>query len=46
MVTLTGLKFVEKWNTDNVISMESSMENQGLEGLKITFDGAFNPSSG
>lgn len=41
-----GLKFVEKWSTDNVISMETSVENQGLEGLKVTLDGSFNPSSG
>lgn len=37
---------VEKWSTDNVLSMETSVENQGLEGLKLTLDGSFNPSSG
>lgn len=37
---------MEKWNTDNVISIESSVENQGIEGLKLTLDGSFNPSSG
>jgi len=41
-----GLKMVEKWSTDNVLSMETSVENQGLEGLKLTLDGSFNPSSG
>lgn len=42
----SGLKFVEKWSTDNVLSCETSVENQGIEGLKLTLDGSFNPSSG
>ncbi|XP_067936190.1 voltage-dependent anion-selective channel-like [Watersipora subatra] len=41
-----GLKFVEKWTTDGVLSCENSVEDQGIEGLKFTLNGSFNPSSG
>jgi len=43
---LLGLKFVDKWSTDNVFTLECSLENKGIEGLKLTAEGSFNPSSG
>jgi voltage-dependent anion channel protein 2 len=41
-----GLKFVEKWNTDNTLATEVVIEDQLLAGLKTSFDTSFNPSSG
>jgi len=41
-----GIKATEKWNTDNQMGMEVSVEDQMLKGLKVTFDSSFNPTSG
>jgi len=41
-----GLKFVEKWNTDNVLGTEITIEDQFAKGLKIAFDTTFVPHSG
>lgn len=40
-----GLKVNEKWNTDNLLTTEVSIEDQAVKGLKTTFESAFNPSS-
>ena len=41
-----GLTFSEKWNTDNTLTSEVAVENQGVKGLKLSFDGSFAPQSG
>ena len=41
-----GLSFVEKWNTDNILKAEVTVEDQLLKGLKVTFDSSFSPASG
>jgi len=41
-----GLKFVEKWNTDNVLAAEVTIEDQFAKGLKLVFDTTFVPHTG
>lgn len=41
-----GLKYVEKWNTDNDVVVDISVEDKLVKGLKTSFVSAFNPSSG
>jgi len=41
-----GLTFVEKWNTDNVLKTEVSLEDNLLQGLKLTLDTSYAPGSG
>jgi len=41
-----GLTFNEKWNTDNTLSTEVSVEDQLLKGLKLSLDTKFAPQSG
>jgi len=41
-----GLTLVEKWNTDNVLSTEVTVEDQLAKGLKVTFDSNFAPQTG
>jgi len=41
-----GLSFAEKWNTDNILKSEVSVEDQLLKGLKLTFDTSYSPASG
>ncbi|XP_013070258.1 voltage-dependent anion-selective channel protein 2-like isoform X2 [Biomphalaria glabrata] len=41
-----GLTFTEKWNTDNVLNTEIKIEDQLAEGLELTFDTSFAPSTG
>lgn len=41
-----GLNFSEKWNTDNILTSEVSIENQLVKGLKLSFDGSFAPQTG
>lgn len=41
-----GLNFTEKWNTDNTLATEFSVEDQLLEGLKLSLDTKFSPSTG
>lgn len=41
-----GLNFSEKWNTDNTLTSEVSVENQLVKGLKLSFDGSFAPQTG
>lgn len=41
-----GVTFLEKWNTDNVLSTEVTIEDQLTKGTKLTFDTQFSPNSG
>ncbi|XP_074046285.1 non-selective voltage-gated ion channel VDAC3-like [Macrotis lagotis] len=41
-----GLTFVQKWNTDNTLGTEISMEDKLAEGLKVTLDIIFVPNTG
>jgi len=41
-----GLTLVKKWNTDNVLGAEVTVEDQLAKGLKITFDSSFAPETG
>jgi len=41
-----GLKLVEKWNTDNNLGTEISIEDQLINGLKLSFDALFAPQTG
>jgi len=41
-----GLTFTEKWNTDNILTTELALQDQGVKGLKISAEGTFAPQSG
>merc|ERR1712122_315122 len=41
-----GLTFTEKWNTDNTLGTEVTIEDQLAKGLKLTFDTQFAPQTG
>jgi voltage-dependent anion channel protein 2 len=41
-----GIQFTEKWNTDNVLLSEVSVEDQLIKGLKLSFDTQFAPQTG
>jgi len=41
-----GLTILEKWNTENVLTTELTIEDQGVKGSKIIFDTAFSPTIG
>eukprot|EP00745_Piridium_sociabile_P001878 TRINITY_DN111303_c0_g1_i2.p1 TRINITY_DN111303_c0_g1~~TRINITY_DN111303_c0_g1_i2.p1 ORF type:complete len:283 (+),score=87.42 TRINITY_DN111303_c0_g1_i2:112-960(+) len=41
-----GLSFTEKWNTENVLNTEITVEDQLAKGLKIAFDTSFAPQTG
>lgn len=41
-----GLTFSEKWNTDNTLVSEVSIQDQLIEGLKLSFDASFAPQTG
>ncbi|KAM8973623.1 non-selective voltage-gated ion channel VDAC1 [Pelodytes ibericus] len=41
-----GLTFTEKWNTDNTLGTEITVEDQLAQGLKLTFDSSFSPNTG
>uniref|UniRef100_A0A8C1RYB5 Non-selective voltage-gated ion channel VDAC1 n=1 Tax=Cyprinus carpio TaxID=7962 RepID=A0A8C1RYB5_CYPCA len=41
-----GLTFTEKWNTDNTLGTEITLEDQLAKGLKLTFDSSFSPNTG
>jgi len=41
-----GLTFQEKWNTDNTIATEITIEDQLAKGLKLSFDTQFAPQTG
>lgn len=41
-----GITFNEKWNTDNTLATEVTVEDQLLKGLKLSFDTQFVPQTG
>ncbi|XP_031685764.1 voltage-dependent anion-selective channel protein 2-like isoform X3 [Oncorhynchus kisutch] len=41
-----GLSFTQKWNTDNTLATEVSMEDQLAKGLKLGLDMSFVPNTG
>ncbi|KAG8234450.1 hypothetical protein J437_LFUL014196 [Ladona fulva] len=41
-----GMVFTERWNTDNALSTEISVENKIAQGLKMSLDTTFVPHSG
>jgi len=41
-----GLTFTEKWNTDNTLATEVSVEDQLCKGLKLILDTTFAPQTG
>jgi hypothetical protein len=41
-----GLTFVEKWNTDNILKSELTLEDSLLQGLKIGLDTSYSPATG
>ncbi|XP_072037865.1 non-selective voltage-gated ion channel VDAC2-like isoform X2 [Amphiura filiformis] len=41
-----GLSFKEKWNTDNTLATEVTIEDQLAQGVKLTFDTSFSPNTG
>lgn len=41
-----GFTFVEKWNTENTLSTEITIEDQLVKGLKLSFDTQFAPQTG
>ncbi len=43
---LYGLEFTEKWNTDNVLKAEVSIEDQLVKGLKLGLDTSYAPAGG
>lgn len=41
-----GLTFSEKWNTNNTLATEVSVQDQLLKGLKVSADCTFAPQTG
>jgi len=41
-----GLTFLEKWNTDNLLKLEVTADDQLAQGFKIVFDGTLVPNTG
>lgn len=41
-----GLTFKEKWNTDNILNTEISIEEKPVKGMKFALDAQFVPQSG
>lgn len=41
-----GIKFVEKWNTDNILKSELTCEDKVMKGVKLTLDSSYSPASG
>lgn len=41
-----GLTFSEKWNTDNTLVSEVAIQDQLVQGLKLSLDASFAPQSG
>merc|ERR1712126_17383 len=41
-----GVTFTEKWNTNNSINTEGSVEDQLAKGLKLSLDTSFQPQTG
>jgi len=45
-VSSTGLTFSEKWNTDNTLATEITVQDYIAKGLKVSFDSSFAPQTG
>ncbi|XP_074495403.1 voltage-dependent anion-selective channel protein 3 isoform X1 [Sebastes fasciatus] len=45
-VSELGLTFNQKWNTDNTLTAEVTMEDQLAKGLKLAVDASFVPNTG
>jgi hypothetical protein len=41
-----GLSFNQKWNTDNTLATEVTVEDQLAQGLKLALDTSFVPNTG
>lgn len=41
-----GLTFVEKWNTDNILKSELTLEDNLVKGLKLGLDTSYAPATG
>ncbi|CAF1484630.1 unnamed protein product [Adineta ricciae] len=41
-----GLTFLEKWNTDNLLKVEVTADDQLAQGFKLVFDGSLSPQTG
>ena len=41
-----GLTFLEKWNTDNLLKLEVTADDQLAQGFKVVFDGSLVPNTG
>lgn len=41
-----GLTFTEKWNTDNILATDITVQDQLAKGLKLTLDTSFAPQTG
>ncbi|XP_038222234.1 voltage-dependent anion-selective channel-like [Zerene cesonia] len=41
-----GLTFTEKWNTDNTLATDITVQDKIAQGLKITLEGTFAPQTG
>ena len=41
-----GLTFVEKWNTDNILKSELTVEDKVMKGLKLGLDTSYAPATG
>lgn len=43
---ISGIQLSEKWNTDNTLGTEVSIEDQLVKGLKLSFETMFVPQAG
>lgn len=41
-----GLTFTEKWNTDNTLATDITIQDKIAAGLKLTLEGTFAPQTG
>nr|XP_013189789.1 unnamed protein product [Amyelois transitella] len=41
-----GLTFTEKWNTDNTLATDITIQDKIAKGLKVTLEGTFAPQTG
>ena len=41
-----GLTFLEKWNTDNILKSELTLEDNIVQGLKLALETSYAPATG
>ena len=46
IIFCVGLTFTEKWNTDNTLGTDITIEDQIVKGMKLAFDTQFAPQTG